>query len=96
MLVSRHQVEAKRAVPRSETLKDPTPPTPPSRPLPLGTAGLPGLLSATAAHHLLAPLPPPYQTTNPGMPATNKIFVGGLHYETKDGRSPSTPTHSHT
>jgi hypothetical protein len=74
------QVEAKRAVPRSETMKDPQPPTPPTRPLTLSTAAqLPGLIP----HHMLGPPPTPYQL-NPGVPASNKIFVGGLHYETKD------------
>lgn len=49
----------------------------------LGNAALPGLLS-NAAHQFLAPLPPPYPP-HQGLPAANKIFVGGLHYETKDG-----------
>lgn len=138
-ILDSRRVEAKRAVPRSETLlkqqQEPLmqPPTPPTRPLPAsalmaglqqhvhggGGMGLQGIIpqqssSAAAAaaalmgggaHGLSAgppplPLPPPYHQMGApsphgglgghgggglgGMSSTHKIFVGGLHYETKD------------
>ncbi len=144
-ILDSRRVEAKRAVPRSETLlkqqQEPLmqPPTPPTRPLPasalaglqqhmhgMGAGGLQGMMpgsssSAAAlmggggAHGLSGgppplPLPPPYhQMVAPaphgglgghghghgpsgmglgggggGGSGSHKIFVGGLHYETKD------------
>jgi len=82
------QVEAKRAVPRSETLKDPGPPTPPTRTLTLNAPPSHILLGIgpQGSHHLLPTTAATFQPTlNPQILSSNKIFVGGLHYETKDG-----------
>ena len=89
-----HQVEAKRAVPRSEVSRDTGGPSKlgpaPSKPQGSGTGG-PGSTNGLASpsqtqiqnesrHALDARI-------NMDEYAYNKIFVGGLHYDTRDGKN---------
>ena len=61
------QVEAKRAVPRAESLRD------------VGSSSLSSRGSGTN--------PISGTSVSSAVGTTKKIFVGGLHYETKDGTS---------
>jgi UDP-glucose 4-epimerase len=64
----RVQVEAKRAVPRAESMRD----------IGNGSSSSRGNGSSSISSI----------SANSAVGATKKIFVGGLHYETKDGTLP--------
>lgn len=67
------QVEAKRAVPRAESARDLS-----------NSSSSANSLSRTMSSGLI---PNNLGMNNNSIGATKKIFVGGLHYETKDGTS---------